>query len=73
MMVTTAAWQRMRTEPLLPTKIVFSDASIVVVDDPHEVVTKLKAGAVEFQPVDEGPGPVHLLNPARILYLQKAD
>jgi hypothetical protein len=61
----------MRTEPLVPTKIVFSDASIVVVDDPHEVVTKLKGGAVEFQLADERAGAAHLLNPALILYLEK--
>ena len=57
----------------MPTKIVFSDTSIAVVDDPHEVVTKLKQGGVEFKQMREGSGPVHLLNPGLILYLEKTD
>jgi hypothetical protein len=56
----------------LPTNIVFApDASVVVVDDPHEVITKLKQGAVQFEQVSDENGPVHLLNPALILYLEK--
>jgi hypothetical protein len=56
----------------LPTNIVFApDASVVVVDDPHEVITKLKQGAVQFEQVSDGDGPVHLLNPALILYLER--
>ena len=56
----------------MPTNIVFAaDASVVVVDEPHEVVTKLKQGAVQFEQPGDGSGPVQLLNPALILYLEK--
>lgn len=56
----------------MPTNIVFaSDASVVVADEPHEVVTKLKEGAVQFEQSRDGTGPVHLLNPALILYIEK--
>jgi hypothetical protein len=58
----------------LPTNIVFSaGASVVVVDEPHEVITKLKQGAVQFEQAGGRTGAVHLLNPALILYLEKAD
>ena len=54
----------------MPTNIVFSaDTSVVVVDEPHEVVTKLKEGTIQFE--SDGAGPIQLLNPALILYLQK--
>jgi hypothetical protein len=57
----------------MPTKIVFSaEASVVVVDEPHEVVTKLKQGSIQFEST-ASDGPIHLLNPALILYLQKLD
>lgn len=56
----------------MPTDIVFAaDASVRVTDEPHEVLTKLKQGAVQFQRAGEGAGAVHLLNPALILYLEK--
>ena len=56
----------------MPTKIVFAaDSSVVVADEPHEVVTKLKQGAVQFEQAADGAGPVHLLNPALILYIEK--
>ncbi len=58
----------------MPTKIVFaSDAAVVVVDEPHEVVAKLKQGTVQFEQHGDGRGPVQLLNPALILYLEKLD
>ncbi len=58
----------------MPTNIVFaSDASVLVSDEPHEVVTKLKEGAIQFRQADDAAGPVHLLNPALILYLEKVD
>lgn len=57
----------------MPTKIVFSaESSVAVVDEPHEVITKLKEGSIQFQTI-EASGPVHLLNPALILYLEKID
>jgi hypothetical protein len=57
----------------MPTKIVFSaESSVTVVDEPHEVVTKLKEGSIQFEPA-AGEGPIQLLNPALILYLQKLD
>lgn len=57
----------------MPTNIVFAaDSSVRVIDDPHEVVTKLKQGSVQFEQAGGGSaGPVHLLNPALILYLEK--
>jgi hypothetical protein len=56
----------------VPTKIVFSaDTSIVVVDEPHEVVTKLKQGTIQFEQVNGSDGPIQVLNPALILYLEK--
>jgi hypothetical protein len=56
----------------VPTNIVFAaDASVVVVDEPHEVITKLKQGAVQFEQAGGERGSVHLLNPALILYLEK--
>lgn len=56
----------------MPTEIVFAaDASVCVTDEPHEVLTKLKQGSVQFQRAGDGAGPVHLLNPALILYLEK--
>jgi hypothetical protein len=73
MVDTTRTGTKLRLELLLPTKIVFSDASVVVADDPHQVLAKLKGGAVEFQQHSEGSGPVHFLNPALILYLEKID
>ncbi len=57
----------------MPTKIVFSISSVAVVDEPHEVVTKLKQGSIQFESVNDGDGPIHLLNPALILYLQKLE
>ncbi len=58
----------------MPTNIVFgADAAVAVVDEPHEVVTKHKQGAVQFERAGQGPSPVHLLNPALILYLEKLD
>jgi hypothetical protein len=59
----------------MPTNIVFTaEQSVLVVDEPHEVITKLKQGSVQFQQVDDdGGGAVHLLNPALILYLEKVD
>jgi hypothetical protein len=58
----------------VPTNIVFaSDASVLVADEPHEVVTKLKQGAVQFEQARNGGGPVHLLNPALILYIEKVE
>ena len=58
----------------MPTNIVFAaDASVRVTDEPHEVVTKLKQGAIQFQPAAGGDGVVHLLNPALILYLEKVE
>lgn len=56
----------------MPTKIVFGAESVIVVDEPHEVVTKLKQGTIQFETHGEG-APVQLLNPALILYLQKVD
>jgi hypothetical protein len=57
----------------VPTNIVFAaDSSVRVMDEPHEVVTKLKQGSVQFEQAGKGgEGPVHLLNPALILYLEK--
>jgi hypothetical protein len=56
----------------VPTNIVFAaDASVRVSDEPHEVVTKLKQGSIQFQQADGQAGAVHLLNPALILYLEK--
>ena len=56
----------------MPTNIVFAaDASVVVVDEPHEVITKLKQGHVQFEQAGEHTGAVHLLNPALILYIEK--
>jgi hypothetical protein len=57
----------------VPTNIIFAaDASVRVIDDPHEVMTKLKQGSVQFEQTGgEGTGPVHLINPALILYLEK--
>jgi hypothetical protein len=56
----------------VPTNIVFAaDASVVVADEPHEVVTKLKQGSIQFEQAAKGAGPVQLLNPALILYLEK--
>jgi hypothetical protein len=56
----------------VPTKIVFSaDTSIVVVDEPHEVVSKLKQGTIQFEQANGADAPVQLLNPALILYLEK--
>lgn len=56
----------------MPTDIVFAaDACVRVTDEPHEVLTKLKQGAVQFQRAGEEAGAVHLLNPALILYLEK--
>jgi hypothetical protein len=56
----------------MPTNIVFaSDASVVVADEPHAVVTKLKEGAVQFEQADDEAGTVHLLNPALILYIER--
>lgn len=58
----------------MPTKIVFAaDSSVTVVDEPHEVVTKLKQGSIQFESANNGDGPIQLLNPALILYLQKLD
>jgi hypothetical protein len=58
----------------VPTKIVFAaDASVLVADEPHEVVTKLKQGAIQFEQARNGGGPVHLLNPALILYIEKVE
>jgi hypothetical protein len=57
---------------MVPTNIVFADdASVVVIDEPHEVITKLKQGAAQFEQASDGRGAVHLLNPALILYLEK--
>lgn len=58
----------------MPTSIVFAaDASITVVDEPHEVVSKLKQGTIQFEQEGSGRGPVQLLNPALILYLEKIE
>jgi hypothetical protein len=58
----------------MPTKIVFAaDAAVTVVDEPHEVVTKLKEGSIQFESANNGDGAIQLLNPALILYLQKLD
>jgi hypothetical protein len=55
----------------VPTKIVFSSAvSLEVVDEPHEVISKLKQGTIQFEQ-SNGGGPIQLLNPAMILYLEK--
>jgi hypothetical protein len=37
------------------------------------VVTKLKQGAIQFEQARNGGGPVHLLNPALILYIEKVE
>lgn len=55
----------------MPTKIVFSPAvSVEVVDEPHEVIAKLKQGTIQFEQVN-GDAAIQLLNPAMILYLEK--
>jgi hypothetical protein len=57
----------------MPTKIVFAaETSVVVADEPHEIVTKLKHGTIQFESVS-GDGAIQLLNPALICYLQKVD
>ena len=56
----------------MPTKIVFTaDASVVVVDEPHEVVAKLKEGSIQFKQVNGTEAPIQLLNPGLILYIEK--
>ena len=56
----------------MPTKIVFSaDSSVTVVDEPHEVVTKLKQGTSQFEAMTDAHGPVQVLNPSLIQYLEK--
>jgi hypothetical protein len=58
----------------LPTKIVFSaESSVEVVDEPHEVIAKLKEGTIQFEQAAADRRPVHLLNPALILYLEKIE
>jgi hypothetical protein len=59
---------------MMPTNVVFTaEQSVVVVDEPHEVMTKLRQGSVQFQQANGDTGPVHLINPALILYLEKVD
>lgn len=56
----------------MPTKIVFAaETAVVVADEPHEIVTKLKNGTIQFESGDAEHGPIQLLNPALICYLQK--
>ena len=57
----------------MPTKIVFSsDTSVVVIDEPHEVVTKLKEGTIQFAQTG-ADRPVHVLNPSQIIYLETTE
>lgn len=58
----------------MPTKIVFSaESSVEVVDEPHEVIAKLKQGTIQFERAAADRPLVHLLNPALILYLEKIE
>jgi hypothetical protein len=58
----------------VPTKIVFSaESSVEVVDEPHEVIAKLKEGTIQFEQAADDRRLVHLLNPALILYLEKIE
>jgi len=57
----------------MATKVVFSaESGLVLVDEPHEVIAKLKQGTTQFQQIGAG-APVNLLNPALILYLEHVD
>jgi hypothetical protein len=73
-MTTTAPHARgTGKEGEVPTKIVFSaDTSVVVIDEPHEVVTKLKEGTIQFAQMG-ADRPVHVLNPAQIVYLETTE
>ena len=57
----------------MPTKIVFSGGeTVVVVDEPHEVQTKLEGPEPQLARAD-GSGGIRVVNPSLILYLERVD